>query len=787
MGLSPRDQRLAEHLFRGGFVAEATLRECLDLAAGRADGLAAVLRERGLVDAAVLARALQEVLRGESATGEKEQRRIGPYLLERELGRGSYGAVFLARHAEGGPPCALKLLTSAQTPEDRARFFQEAEAAWSLDHPHLLEVLDRGQAGNLAWIALELAPGGSLEERLRVSTLPVEEARALGLALADALTHAHERGVLHRDLKPANVLYDDLGRPRLSDLGLAKRLDAASLTMTGTFLGTPAYMPPEQARDAKRADVRSDVYGLAAILYHALAGRPPVLPRGDFASAVQAIEHEAPPSLRSLRPEVPAPLAAAIERALSKDPAARFASMLDFLRALERAGTARPGAPAPRGRRAPAFALPLALVLVAGGAYLGSRLSRPPAEGTEEDTPAPSASVAASSPASPPTPAPPTLAPGLDLARWGGLQLQVVWTRQSGDLSLALSFEVAAADAQRLDVRLRRVRAGMLLTPEQARTMRGDRGYVADTNPGISRAPVLRSALGATLRMRLDGPRVVETRGLEELRPPFIQFEAPHHPALRWLLSDEGWPALWECLLRPHVDEVVPPEVEGGRPQRLVVPFAGPHGSGTLSATTVRLVEVGEGVTLQALARQRGRAWPPLHVANGLGPGLSLEQDGTDLALVPLQVLEIPRDPPPSAPPAPVRVEPWTPVYAEPYGAPLGVTRDDGTYFAWAARDGWRPLQWGGGVGWVADARVRPDPQPEPSIEVIRVKDEDPLNVRNQPDDGSLIMGGALVGQRFALTGERGNWVGIRYEDHPYWVFGHYTRQLKPNELTPPR
>src|SRR5690606_34975513 len=165
---------------------------------------------------------------------------------------------------------ALKLLLEPD-PAAADRMVREAEAVARLEHPGIVAVHDAGRAGNRAFVALELVEGGPLT-RLPAPA-PVDEALRIGVALAEALEHAHARGVVHRDLKPANVLLDPTGAPKVLDFGLALLADRSRLTRSGTLLGTAAYMPPEQIEG--RADARSDVYSLGGVLYWLLTGTPP--------------------------------------------------------------------------------------------------------------------------------------------------------------------------------------------------------------------------------------------------------------------------------------------------------------------------------------------------------------------------------------------------------------------------------------------------------------------------------------------------------------------------------
>jgi formylglycine-generating enzyme required for sulfatase activity len=265
-----------------------------------------------------------------SGSGEWARRlrvgdRVSDYVLERELGEGGMGSVFVARHVTTGQEVALKVMLVDPDVNAGAleRFRREGQAqAAGGKHPNVLQVHTAGEQAGCAFLVMELARGGDLKARLRQGPLEPRAAAALIAGLARGLAHVHAQGVLHRDLKPGNVVFDDGGAPKLMDFGLARLAGADKLTQTGTMLGTPAYMAPEQA-GGEAVDERADVYGLAAVLYHCLTGRPPFAGDSTFV-LVRKVLTEKPTRPREVNPAVPPALEQLVLRALSKPPEARF-------------------------------------------------------------------------------------------------------------------------------------------------------------------------------------------------------------------------------------------------------------------------------------------------------------------------------------------------------------------------------------------------------------------------------------------------------------------------------
>jgi serine/threonine-protein kinase len=334
----------------------------------------------------------------------------GSYTLERELGRGGMATVYLAQDLRHDRPVALKVLhpelAATLGPE---RFQREIHFAARLQHPHILTVLDSGEAGTREagggqlWFTMPFVEGESLRDRLRRERqLPVDDALRIATEAARALDYAHQHGVIHRDVKPENILLTRDGSTLVADFGIARALGsgAEGLTQTGFAVGTPAYMSPEQAAGDKGIDARTDVYSLAAVLYELLAGEPPYT--GPTAQAIIAKRlSEPPPSVRAMRASVPESVDQAIRRALAPVAADRYSSAAQFAQALQapsvpsggtgaapaRSTVVTPTTPSKdrQRRRVPVAALALLLGLMIGaGALFAWRRSHPNAEPTGE-------------------------------------------------------------------------------------------------------------------------------------------------------------------------------------------------------------------------------------------------------------------------------------------------------------------------------------------------------------------------------------------------------------------
>ncbi|HEU5039491.1 MAG TPA: serine/threonine-protein kinase, partial [Gemmatimonadales bacterium] len=310
-------------------------------------------------------------------------------------------AVYLARDLKHDRPVALKvLLPELAVSLGADRFQREIRLAARLHHPHILAVHDSGETAGRLWFTMPFVDGGSIRERLRrEQRLSMEEALRIAREAGRALQYAHEQGVVHRDIKPENLLLTRDGSTLIADFGIARAVDGdENLTKSGSSMGTPAYMSPEQANGERSVDARTDVYSLAVVLFEMLAGKPPYTGANAMAIIAKWLT-EPVPSVRAARPEVPEMVDQALRRALARPPADRFATAAEFVKALQGspskstpvpasadlpgAGpiTAPPAATmaAATGRRWLPAALLLALLVLGAAGFLMWRRTGPPA------------------------------------------------------------------------------------------------------------------------------------------------------------------------------------------------------------------------------------------------------------------------------------------------------------------------------------------------------------------------------------------------------------------------
>ncbi len=295
----------------------------------------------------------------------------GRYQLERELGRGGMATVYLAHDVRHDRPVALKVLhpdlANALGPE---RFQREIKLAARLQHPHILTVHDSGEDAGQLWFTMPFVEGETLRERLaREKQLPVEDAVRIAREAADALDYAHRHGVVHRDIKPENILLSE-GHALVADFGIARAPGdgGAQLTQTGTSVGTAAYMSPEQAAGERDVDGRSDIYSLAIVLYEMLAGETPFAAATPQATIARRFT-ETPAPINSIRDTVPAAVDGAVQKALARTTADRFATARQFADALAPSTSTVPTTAAPS--RAKRRAIPSSFAMLGIGILIG--------------------------------------------------------------------------------------------------------------------------------------------------------------------------------------------------------------------------------------------------------------------------------------------------------------------------------------------------------------------------------------------------------------------------------
>lgn len=262
------------------------------------------------------------------------------YRLDRRLGEGAMGVVYLAIQEQTGQPVALKVLKTRGpvTDEDRARFIREVQTSEQLEHPHIIRVIDHGEAPPYLYYVMEYVPGRSLSEWIKThGLLPLPSVLRVAVQVASALEHARQRNVVHRDIKPENIIVQGDGHAKLADFGLAKNVATSGnsgLTRPGEGLGTLPYMPPEQIEDALFADHRADVYSFGATIYHMLTGRPPFIGKTPLDFFIK-IREGTPPPISDFRQDVPPLIEDMLARSMAKNPEERYASADEMARIMK--------------------------------------------------------------------------------------------------------------------------------------------------------------------------------------------------------------------------------------------------------------------------------------------------------------------------------------------------------------------------------------------------------------------------------------------------------------------
>ncbi len=259
---------------------------------------------------------------------------FGDFELRDELGRGGMGVVYRARQRSLDREVAVKVLPPEMSRHGQVaeRFQSEARRMAKLTHPGIAQVYVVGESDGTHYFAMQLLPGGTLEDRLLSGPLGIDDAVEIAVQVADALDHAHAQGLTHRDIKPANILFDGQGRAVVTDFGIAKAADEVRLTATGMAVGTPQYMAPEQAR-GNPTDSRADIYALGCVLYEMVCGRPPFTGTTAVSIAMKHMSEEPLPP-RTFRGDVPDWLQSVILKCLAKEPADRFTTAGEMARSL---------------------------------------------------------------------------------------------------------------------------------------------------------------------------------------------------------------------------------------------------------------------------------------------------------------------------------------------------------------------------------------------------------------------------------------------------------------------
>ena len=322
------------------------------------------------------------------------------YIDVEEIGHGGMGTIYAARDRELRRKVAIKVLDDhlARDPETRNRFMREARAAARLSgHQHIITIFDVGEWNERPFIVMEFLSGGTLAQRMRDGKHDERDVLHWLDQAAEALDGAHREGVIHRDVKPANLLFDRRGELHVADFGIARIVDETTgMTMAGTILGTAGYLSPEQAR-GDRANELSDVYSLGIVAYELLTGGRP-FERGSATAEAAAHVHEPvpPPSERGVG--IPPEVDAVFDRALAKDPAQRYRSAKDFVRALRAAfelqgqtqvlPASLPDEVAAPARRRPTHVLPVLGALVLAALALAGVVAAALLAGDDDDTPA---------------------------------------------------------------------------------------------------------------------------------------------------------------------------------------------------------------------------------------------------------------------------------------------------------------------------------------------------------------------------------------------------------------
>jgi serine/threonine-protein kinase len=385
MPYEPRVKELLEGLLDSGGTPEEACRSCPELLPEVRAGWQRLRSLRAEVGAFFPPPPVADAA-APSLLPTAELPRIRGYEVQEVLGRGGMGVVYKAWHHRLQRPVAVKVLLAGvyAQPQELERFLREAETVAGLRHANIVQVHEAGDVDGWPYFTMEFVEGGSLAQKQAGTPQPARQAAALVAGVAEAVRAAHQRGIVHRDLKPGNILLTADGTPKITDFGLARRLEGtAGLTQSGAPVGTPSYMAPEQA-EGKSCDVgpTADTYALGAILYELLSGRPPFRAETAAETLRQVVSQDPVPPSR-LNAAVPRDLDTICLKCLRKQPVQRYASARELAEDLNRFLEGKPVRARPVGvaeravkwtRRRPATAALLAVLLVMAAAAVGTGL-----------------------------------------------------------------------------------------------------------------------------------------------------------------------------------------------------------------------------------------------------------------------------------------------------------------------------------------------------------------------------------------------------------------------------
>lgn len=255
---------------------------------------------------------------------------IGPYRIEKEIGHGGMGYVFKAQHSHTMEIVAIKVMSPGFSMDESmvARFKREANLLKNLNHPNIVRILDVNMDGELKYYVMEFIRGRNLAKELEGGPIPVSEIFGITWQVSAALRSAHETGVIHRDIKPENIMRDEKGEIKLTDFGIAREIGAAGITSAGTFIGTPAYMSPEQAL-GKEPGITSDIYSLGVVLYEMLTGKVPFESDNPL-EIMRKHAYEEVPSPKEINPDIPIVFSQLVTRMLKKKSEQRTPNLKAF-------------------------------------------------------------------------------------------------------------------------------------------------------------------------------------------------------------------------------------------------------------------------------------------------------------------------------------------------------------------------------------------------------------------------------------------------------------------------